>query len=170
MPFIVMRDIVHAITHRQYDTIPSFIVPEKFNWVRDVFEPLHVTEHPERNMLELVQDDGSIRSLTYKQASDKSNQLLNFLRGKDVQKNDTIFVMCGLHTGLWISYLSIIKGGFIMIPVASIMSVDDIVYRFQRSTPKVVSATVLSYCCAGIIPVRAGLHRMSLFPWPSDRT
>ncbi|QEC66980.1 AMP-binding protein [Panacibacter ginsenosidivorans] len=138
MPFTIMRDILHAITHRQYDMIPSFVVPEKFNWVRDVFEPLHVAEHPEKNMLELVHDDGTTDTVTYKEALDKSNQLLNFLRSNSVQKGDTIFVMCGLHTGLWISYLSIIKGGFIMIPVASIMSVDDVVYRFQRSTPKVV--------------------------------
>src|SRR6478736_7245954 len=104
MPFTIMRNVVHAITHRQYDAIPAFVVPEKFNWVRDVFEPLHVTEHPEKNMLELVDDDGTIQAFTYKQASDKSNQLLNFLRRNSVQKGDTIFVMCGLHTGLWISY------------------------------------------------------------------
>ncbi|CAN5580960.1 hypothetical protein BH10BAC2_BH10BAC2_10710 [soil metagenome] len=138
MPFTVMRDIIDAIASGNYDAIPNLSVPEKFNWVGDVFEPVHVTEHPDRNMLELATDDGSIATYTYKEASDKSNQLLNFLRRNGIQKGDTVFVMCGLHKGLWLSYLSVIKGGFIMIPVAGIMSVDDIVYRFQRSAPKVV--------------------------------
>lgn len=138
MPFPLMRKIIDAIAHRQYDAVPDFAMPEKFNWVSDVFEPVHVTEHPDRNMLELATDDGNTVTYTYKEASDKSNQLLNFLRNNGVQKEETVFVMCGLHKGLWLSYLSIIKGGFIMIPVAGIMSVDDIVYRFQRSSPKVV--------------------------------
>jgi acyl-coenzyme A synthetase/AMP-(fatty) acid ligase len=138
MPFTIMRDMIYAIANRDYDNIPRFIAPEKFNWVKDVFEPLHVAEHPERNMLELVNDDGSIQTLTYREASDNSNRLLNFLRNNGVKKDDTVFVMCGLHAGLWLSYLSIIKGGFVMIPVAGIMSVDDIVYRFQRSKPNVV--------------------------------
>jgi acetyl-CoA synthetase len=48
--------------------------------------------------------------------------------------------MCGLNEGLWITYLSSIKGGFILIPAASILTVDDIVYRFIKCSPKVVIA------------------------------
>lgn len=138
MPFPVMRDIIDAIARRRYDDIPAFVVPEKFNWVRDVFEAVHVAGHPYRNMLEVATSDGSLETYTYKEASDKSNQLLNFLRNGGIKEGDAVFIMCGLHKDLWLSYLSVIKGGFIMIPVAGIMSVDDIVYRFQRSTPKVV--------------------------------
>ncbi|MEP6844606.1 MAG: AMP-binding protein [Panacibacter sp.] len=138
MPFTIFRNIIEGISQRRYDSIPSFVVPEKFNWVRDVFESLNVAEHPEQNMLELASDDENIIACTYQEASEKSNQLLNFLRKQGIQKGDIVFMMCGLHTGLWLSYLSVIKGGFVLIPVAGIMSADDILYRFQRSLPKVI--------------------------------
>ena len=131
------------IEKREYDKLPerAIDVPEKFNWVRDVFEPLVVDAYPDRNMLELVTDDPSETvTLTYKEASEKCNQLLNFLRKQGVQLGDDIFIMCGLNEGLWISYLSAIKGGLILIPAAGILSVNDIVYRFQKASPKVIIA------------------------------
>jgi acetyl-CoA synthetase len=136
-------DLITIIENGKYDKLPdrSIDVPEKFNWVRDVFDPLIVQAHGNRNMLELVTGDPSeAATLTYKQGSEKCNQLLNFLRKQNVRQGDDIFIMCGLNEGLWISYLSAIKGGFILIPAASILSVDDIVYRFQKASPKVIIA------------------------------
>ena len=119
----------------------SIEVPDKFNWVRDVFEPLIVQPHANRNMIELVTDNPSEAiTITYKQGSEKCNQLLNFLRKQNVQQGDDIFIMCGLNEGLWISYLAAIKGGLILIPAASILTVNDIVYRFQKASPKVIIA------------------------------
>jgi acyl-coenzyme A synthetase/AMP-(fatty) acid ligase len=107
---------------------------------RVVFEPLIVHAHGDRNMLELVTDDPSeALTLTYKQGSEKCNQLLNLLRKQGVQQGDDVFIMCGLNEGLWISYLSAIKGGIILIPAASILTVNDIVYRFQKASRKLLS-------------------------------
>jgi acetyl-CoA synthetase len=119
----------------------SIDVPDKFNWVRDVFEPLIVNKHADRNLLELVTDNPTAPvTLTYRQGAEKCNQLLNLLQKENVQQGDDMFIMCGLNEGLWISYLSAIKGGLILIPAASILSVEDIVYRFQKASPKVIIA------------------------------
>src|SRR5678816_4828541 len=123
-------ELTSLIEHAEFNKLSecSIEVPKKFNWVRDVFEPLIVLEHGNRNMLELVTDNPSEPvTLTYKQGSEKCNQLLNFLRKQNVQQGDDIFIMCGLNEGLWISYLSAIKGGLVLIPAASILSVNDIV-------------------------------------------
>ncbi|MBS1690418.1 MAG: hypothetical protein JSS96_16930, partial [Bacteroidetes bacterium] len=110
--------ITNAITSRQYEQLQSldYSIPEKFNWVRDVFEAVHVKNAPDHTMLELLAEDRSLSKLSYKNALRQSNQLLNYLRKGGVQQGDTVFVMCGLHKGLWLSYLGIIKGGFVMIP------------------------------------------------------
>ena len=130
---IIKKGEFDKLTERSID------VPEKFNWVLDVFEPLIVQTHANRNMIELVTDNPSEAiTITYKQGSEKCNQLLNFLRKQNVQQGDEIFIMCGLNEGLWISYLSAIKGGLILIPAASILTVNDIVYRFQKASPKVI--------------------------------
>jgi acetyl-CoA synthetase len=91
-------------------------------------------------MLELVADNPSEAvTITYKQGSEKCNQLLNLLRKQGVTHGDDVFIMCGLNEGLWISYLSAIKGGLILIPAASILTVNDIVYRFEKASPKIIS-------------------------------
>ena len=95
--------------------------------------------HSERNMLELVTDDSSqSETITYRQGLEYCNQLLLFFRKHGVQQGDRVFIMCGLNKGLWISYLAAIKGGLVLIPAASILSADDIVYRFQKALPKVI--------------------------------
>ena len=136
-------EIISLIEQNEYNKLnaSSIEVPEKFNWIRDVFEPIIVQAHADRNMIELVADNKSeATKITYKQGSEKCNQLLNFLRKQNVQQGDDIFIMCGLNEGLWISYLSAIKGGLILIPAASILTVNDIVYRFQKASPKVIIA------------------------------
>ena len=115
--------------------------PNRFNWVRDIFEPLIVHRHGKRNLLELVSDNPSeTGALTYIQGAEKCNQLLNFLRKQGVQQGDNVFIMCGLNESLRISYLSAIKGGLILIPAASILTANDIVYRFEKASPKVIIA------------------------------
>ena len=134
-------EIISLIEQNEYNKLnaSSIEVPEKFNWIRDVFEPIIVQAHADRNMIELVADNKSeATKITYKQGSEKCNQVLNFLRKQNVQQGDDIFIMCGLNEGLWISYLSAIKGGLILIPAASILTVNDIVYRFQKASPKVI--------------------------------
>ena len=139
----IITELISIIEHGKYNKLSecSIEVPAKFNWVRDVFEPLIVHTHGNRNMLELVTDDPSEAViLTYTQGSEKCNQLLNLLRKQGVQQGDDVFIMCGLNEGLWISYLCAIKGGLILIPAASILTVNDIIYRFQKASPKVIIA------------------------------
>ncbi len=133
--------LISIIEQRKYNQLTGYSidVPDNFNWVRDVFEPLIANKYADSNMLELVTDTSSeISTVTYKQGVEKCNQLLNFFRKYDVQQGDDIFIMCGLNEGLWISYLSAIKGGFILIPAASILTINDIVYRFEKASPKVI--------------------------------
>ena len=138
-----ITELISIIERSEYNKLSecTIHVPNKFNWVRDVFEPLIVHTHGNRNMLELVTDDPSEAViLTYTQGSEKCNQLLNLLRKQGVQQGDDVFIMCGLNEGLWISYLCAIKGGLILIPAASILTVNDIIYRFQKASPKVIIA------------------------------
>jgi len=138
-----IAELISIIEQNEYNKLnaSSIEVPDKFNWVRDVFEPLIVKAHSDLNMIELVTDNHSEAiTITYKEGSEKCNQLLNFLRKQNVEGGDDIFIMCGLNEGLWISYLSAIKGGLILIPAASILTVNDIVYRFQKASPKVIVA------------------------------
>src|ERR1700733_12635657 len=135
-----LTELLAIIEQREYDKLAAFAldVPEKFNWVRDVFEPLIVNRNAGRNMLEIVSAEGEMSTLTYRQGLIKCNRLLNLLRRQNVRQGDSVFIMCGLHEGLWITYLAGIKGGFILIPAASILSASDLVYRFEKARPNVI--------------------------------
>ncbi len=110
-------------------------VPPHFNWTRDIFESIHTAAHPDKKALILVSDTGSSSSLTYGEATRRCNMLLNYFRSMGLKPGATIFVMCGLHTDLWITYLAIIKGGYVMIPAAGILGAADIAYRFGKANP-----------------------------------
>ncbi len=136
------RRIIGAIAAHDYAQLQTldYEVPGHFNWTRDVFEAVHVSGNPGRPMLELLRDNGERSVLSYAGAAAGANRLLNFLRGKGLQPGQRVFVMCGLHPGLWLSYLAIIKGGFVMIPAAGILSATDIAYRFEKAQPGAVIA------------------------------
>jgi acetyl-CoA synthetase len=135
--------LVDNIELGNYDQLKELLpeVPEKFNWVRDVFEPLIVSKHAERIMLELVKEgEPAPITITYRQALERANQLMNLLRSQGVETGDFAFVMCGLQEGLWLSYLAAIKGGLVLVPAASILRAEDIVYRFEKAAPQIIIA------------------------------
>jgi acetyl-CoA synthetase len=57
-----------------------------------------------------------------------------------VQQNDIVFSQIPLLPENWLTVLVSIKGGFRLIPAATILSVHDIVYRFGKLMPDVVIA------------------------------
>jgi len=132
--------LLSCIEHSQYDKLSeiSLEIPEQFNWVRDVFEPLIVKSNASRNLLEIVNARRQSSTITYEQGLVKCNQLVNLLRRQKLVQKDKVFIMCGLQQGLWVTYLAAVKGGFILIPAAGILSADDIAYRFEKARPDVI--------------------------------
>ena len=106
-------ELTSIIEHGEYNKLSecTIEVPDKFNWVRDVFEPLIVHAHANRNMLELVTDNPS-EAVTLLISRDRKMQpAIKFFAKAKCTQGDGIFIMCGLNEGLWISYLSLSKVG-----------------------------------------------------------
>lgn len=134
--FKTIRDLIAS---EQYDKLSALkiVKPEKFNWMKDVFEGLNVKDFPTAVALKWT-DGKETKSLSFDQLSKQSNRFLNFLRKNKVEKNDIIFFQMALLPENWLTMLTGIKGGFRLIPVATILGVNDIVYRFGKLMPKVV--------------------------------
>ncbi|UOQ83115.1 AMP-binding protein [Hymenobacter sp. 5414T-23] len=88
----------------------------------------------------LVGDDGEEQHFSYSALSQQANQLLNFWRRHEVKPSDAVLLMVPVVAELWFTYLAGIKGGQVLIPTATIMSVPDLAYRFGRLLPAVVVA------------------------------
>lgn len=113
--------------------------PERFNWVTEVFENINIKDHGAANALIWTDGRQTITS-TFEQVGKTLNKFLNFLRSKGIKQHDIIFSQMPLIPANWLCYLVAIKGGFQLIPAATILNVSDIVYRFNKLMPTVVIA------------------------------
>ena len=113
--------------------------PEKFNWVRDIFEPHNVAKFGNQKGLIWKYNDQR-EDYTFQNLSDKYNQFLNFLRKNGINNGDKMFSQVPLLPITWIGYLAAIKGGLIIIPAATTLDARDLAFRFQSSFPEVALA------------------------------
>jgi len=119
-------------------------VPERFNWARDVFEGRQLKRFPDRPALIWADDRDHELRLTYRQFVESGNRLLNLLRRLGLPPQKSLFVMLPVYPEVWLSYYAAIKGGFVLVPAATILSPTDIEYRFRQLHPGAVLADPVS--------------------------
>lgn len=137
----LFRNIRQLIAMEKFEELNQLPIekPLSFNWVTEVFENINVKDHPQAPALKWT-DGNQIRQFTFLELSRECNRFLNFLRKHHVQQHDVIFSQLPLLPANWLCYLVAMKGGFQLIPAATILGVHDIVYRFGKLIPRVVIA------------------------------
>lgn len=132
------QQIAEAGNYHALDALP---VPESefFNWTTEILEDLHVANHPEKTALASVDATGR-QQITYAELAARANCLLNYWRAATVRPQEAMLLMVPMCAELWDTYVAGIKGGQILIPTASIMTANDLEYRFGRLLPAVVIA------------------------------
>ena len=138
-----MKDLYKKITEiiekGNYENLNDISLdkPHHFNWVTEIFEGIHLKERPNKTAL-LWTDGSQIKEYSFLELSEKSNQLINFLRDKGIEQNDVILTQILLQPINWYATLATIKAGFQMIPTATIMGPKDLAFRFEKTPPKVI--------------------------------
>ena len=136
--FREFQRIAAAGTYHELAALP---IPRStfFNWTADIFEGLHVAAQPDKPALVLADDAGS-HTISYAELAGRANQLLNLWRQRGVPPQAAVLLMVPVCAELWATYLAGIKGGQVLVPAASILTSQDLVYRFGRLLPRVVIA------------------------------
>jgi len=80
----------------------------------------------------IVDDDGSELKLSFAEMSRRSNQVANLLRELGVGRGDRILVQLSNHVAMWEIMLAAIKLGAIIIPAATLLTVEDLRDRLGR--------------------------------------
>lgn len=133
-------------------------IPEYFNWVTEVFEEIHVKSIPDKTALIWQDIDQSLKqSYTYRELSDKANQLLNFLTRSGVSQGDNMYMMTPIVPEIWFAGLACIKGGIVSIPTATTMTVRALQFRFEVYPPNVIIADEVSAELIDIALEKAGV-------------
>lgn len=130
--------IAKAGTYHELDGLP-IPTPEFFNWTTEILEGLHVATHPDKPALVLA-DDAGHQEVTYAELAARANRLLNYWRAAGVRPYEAVLLMVPVCSELWDTYVAGIKGGQVLIPTASILTVNDLEYRFGRLLPAIVIA------------------------------
>jgi acetyl-CoA synthetase len=134
------------LDHREdYDTaVRDFRWPEigEFNWAIDHFDA--VAADPERGSaraLWIVESDGSEAHWTFRELSERSNQVANWLREHGVARGDRIILMLGNQVELWETILAAMKLGAVVIPATTLLTAADLRDRLDRGNAKHVVVT-----------------------------
>lgn len=136
--FNSIRTSIEQENYAQLKEIKIF-KPEKFNWVRDIFETYNVTQLGEQKGL-IWKYNNQREDYTFQDLSIKYNQFLNYLRNKGIVEGDKMFSQVPLLPITWIGYLASIKGGLVIIPAATTLEAHDLTFRFESSFPEVALA------------------------------
>ena len=134
--FLEARDFL--VSHREdYDAAyAGFRWPqlETFNWALDFFDVQ--ARDNDTVALWVVDESGAESKLTYREMSERSNRVANFLRSSGVARGDRVLLMLNNVVPLWEVMLASIKIGAVVIPATTLLARDDLLDRFERGGVK----------------------------------
>lgn len=135
------RRVAQMIAAKEFDALETLPItkPATFNWIKEVFENIHVKENPDATAL-IWTNGEQTKNYSYQSCAEQCNQYVNFLHKYGLKQNDVIFSQMPLLPENWFTVMVSIKGGFQLIPAATILTVQDIVYRFEKLIPNAVVA------------------------------
>ncbi|MEM3947865.1 MAG: AMP-binding protein, partial [Metallosphaera sp.] len=76
--------------------------------------------------------------LTYYEMDVLANKVLNTFRKHGLNKGSVIYLMTKVHPMHWAVFLAVIKGGLVVVPSATNLTVSELKYRFSDLKPDAV--------------------------------
>lgn len=135
------NDQKEAAAKAFFEKLNHMALPEHFNWAAEIFEALHVKERGDKTAL-LWMDIASKekKSYTYRELAGNGNKCLNLLRRFGVEKGDNMYMMVPIVPGTWFFTYACVKGGLVIVPTATTMTMRELQYRFESYAPDVIVA------------------------------
>jgi acetyl-CoA synthetase len=130
--FLIARDFLLAHREDYQTSYRDFRWPrlDKFNWALDYFDTF--ARGNNKPALWIVDERGSEMKLSFAEMSPRSNQVANFLRQQGVRRGDRLIVQLPNLVAIWEIMLAALKLGAIVIPAATLLTVNDLRDRFDR--------------------------------------
>ena len=106
-------------------------VPEHYNFAFDVVD--RWGEDTTKLAMLWVNEQGDEKRLTFRDFTERSNQLGNALRTMGIRKGDRILIMLPRVPEWWEAVLGIMKIGAISMPGTTLLTPKDVAYRIQAA-------------------------------------
>jgi acetyl-CoA synthetase len=160
--FLAARDFLREHRGDQQTAVRGFRWPtlDHFNWALDHFDSM--ARGNDQPALHIVNEDGSEVKRSFRQMSERSAQVANFLRRQGVARGDRVLLMLGNELALWESMLGAFKLGAVVIPATGLLTTDDLRDRFERGRVKHVIAAAAH--APKFAPLAVGYTRIAVGP------
>jgi acetyl-CoA synthetase len=138
--FLAARDFLFACREDYERAYREFRWPrlDRFNWALDYFDSY--AEGNKKTALWILDDRGGELKLSFEEMSRRSNRVANFLRRHGVRRGDRIIVMLPNVAATWETILAAMKLGAVVIPAATLLTVEDLRDRLERGKARHVVA------------------------------
>lgn len=117
---------------------------DNFNFSYDVIDEIAALE-PDRLAIHWVNESGEEHKFTFKDLSEKSNQVANMMLAHGVKKGDMVMAVLKRHYEFWLLAYGLMKIGAILVPATCQLKKKDYVYRFKAADIKYIAATAEDY-------------------------
>jgi acetyl-CoA synthetase len=101
-----------------------------FNWALDWFDVY--AKGNGRTALWVATRDAGETKLSFRELSERSNQVANFLRAYGVRRGDRVLLMLSNVVPFWEMMLASIKLGAVVVPATTMIGHDELLDRFER--------------------------------------
>lgn len=133
------------LTKDKFDNYEDYIknaiptVPENFNFAYDVIDII-ASETPDKIAILWTNDSGETKTISFKQLSQMSNSVANFLSTRGIHTGDTVLLFLRRRWEYWVLMMAMHKLGAIPIPSTNQLKSEDIKYRIQVSDTHTIIA------------------------------
>jgi acetyl-CoA synthetase len=115
------------------------IVPENFNFGYDVIDGW-AAEAPEKQAILWTNEAGDVKTLTYAQYKEVSDQAASYFQSLGIVKGDRVMLILKRRIEWWICMVALHKLGAIAIPATHLLTDKDIKYRCNAAGIKAIVA------------------------------
>jgi len=145
---------------------------EHFNFGSDWFDHVAASaERADQNALVIVEENGDRLARTFRELSEASNRVANWLSDLGVRRNQRIILMLNNQVELWESMLAAIKLGAVLVPTTTQMGARDLQDRVTRAEARwVIGGTSVVQKFADVEGDYTLLHVPGAHAGPEDRS
>ncbi len=114
-------------------------VPENFNFGYDIVDGWATIE-PERKALLWTDDNGNMRQYTFADIKEYSDKTASYFASLGIGKGDMVMLILKRNVEFWFSIIALHKLGAVTIPATHLLTENDIVYRTNAASIKMIVA------------------------------
>lgn len=139
------RDLLIETRENYEEAKARFRWPEadNFNWALDWFDAELASAPESRDLCALWVYDpatGSDTRLTFRELSERSNRVANYLRSLGLQRGDHLLMLLGNVPALWETTLAAMKLGVVVVPATTLLTVEELADRLDRGKARAILA------------------------------